>query len=109
MNTIDEPVPMKRNGKAARLPSERHANARVARKVRSVRQDIEELGGMARDMAQEKVEQLRAGAAEYCEEGQDKIRQAERSFEQFVRQQPLKSILIAAGVGLVIGRFWMRR
>jgi ElaB/YqjD/DUF883 family membrane-anchored ribosome-binding protein len=33
----------------------------------------------------------------------------ERSFAQYVREQPLKSILIAAGVGLVLGRFWVRR
>jgi ElaB/YqjD/DUF883 family membrane-anchored ribosome-binding protein len=33
----------------------------------------------------------------------------ERSFAQYVREQPLKSILIAAGVGLVLGRFWLRR
>jgi ElaB/YqjD/DUF883 family membrane-anchored ribosome-binding protein len=33
----------------------------------------------------------------------------EHSFEQFIRQQPLKSLLIAAGVGMLLGGFWMRR
>jgi ElaB/YqjD/DUF883 family membrane-anchored ribosome-binding protein len=74
-----------------------------------VTQDIQELGGMAREMAQDHVEQLRASASEYGEEGRDKVQQIERSFAQYVREQPLKSILIAAGVGLVLGRFWMRR
>ncbi len=64
---------------------------------------------MAREMAHEKVEQLRASASEYCEDGRDKVQQVERSFEQFVRQQPFKSILIAAGVGMLLGGLWMRR
>ena len=109
MDTVNEPVPMKRNGKAVRPLSERHANGRHNRKARTVTQDLQELGGMAREMAQEKVAQLRASASEYCEEGRDKVLQVEHSFEQFVRQQPLKSILIAAGVGMLLGGLWMRR
>ena len=109
MDTINGPVRMKRNGKAARTPSGRPANERLSRKARTVTQDIQELGGMARDMAQEKVGQLRASASEYCKGRRDKVRQVEHSFEQFVRQQPLKSILIAAGVGMLLGGLWMRR
>ena len=37
------------------------------------------------------------------------MEQVERSFEQFVRQQPLKAILIATGVGMLLGGLWMRR
>lgn len=109
MDTINEPVPVKRNGKAARPPSERHGNGRFGRKPRTVAQDIQELGGMAREMAQEKVEQVRANASEYCEEGRETVQQVEHRFEQFVRQQPVKSILIAAGVGMLLGGLWMRR
>ena len=87
----------------------RLASNRLGGKARTVTQDFQELGGMAREMAQEKVEQLRASAAEYCEEGRDRVQQVERGFEQFVRQQPLKSILIAAGVGMLLGGLWMRR
>ena len=52
---------------------------------------------------------LGAGAADGASAGRDKVQQVERSFAQYVREQPLKSILIAAGVGLVLGRFWLRR
>ena len=109
MDNVNEPVPIKRNGKVAQPRSERRANDRLGRKARTVTQDIQELGGMAREMAQDKIEQLRASASEYCEEKRDKVRQVERSFEQFIRQQPLKSILIAAGVGVLLGGLWMRR
>ena len=109
MDTINKPLPTRRNGKAPRPQSERRANGRFGRKARTVTQDLQELGGMAREMAQEKVAQLRASASEYCEEGRDKVQQVERGFEQFVRQQPLKSILIATGVGILLGGFWMMR
>jgi len=108
MDAVNEPVPTKGNGKVARLPK-RHANGRLRRKTRTVTQDIRELGGLARDMAQDKVAQLRASASEYCEDGRAKAQQLERSFEQFVREQPLKSILIAAAVGMLLGGLWMRR
>jgi ElaB/YqjD/DUF883 family membrane-anchored ribosome-binding protein len=73
-----------------------------------VAEDIQELGGIARDAAQEKVTQLRDDASNCYEEGRETVRHVERTFEQYIREQPLKSILIAAGVGLVLGRFWMR-
>ena len=80
-----------------------------SKQARSVTRDHQKLGSSVRDRAQEKVEQLRAGAADGAREGRDKVQQVERSFAQYVREQPLKSILIAAGVGWVVGRFWMRR
>jgi len=81
----------------------------TSKRPRTVVQDFKELGGMAREMAQEKVDQVQAGAADCAKEGSEKIRQAEHSIEQYIREQPVKSMLIAAGVGLVLGRFWMRR
>jgi ElaB/YqjD/DUF883 family membrane-anchored ribosome-binding protein len=109
MDTINERAPVKGNGKASRPRSERRVNGRLGRKARTVTQDLRELGGMARDMAQEQVAQLRASATDYCEGGRDKVQQVERSFEEFIRERPLKSILIAAGVGVLLGGLWMRR
>ena len=79
------------------------------KQARTARRDHQKPSSAVRDTAQEKVEQLRADAADRAKEGQDKVQQVERSFAQYVREQPLKSILIAVGVGLVLGRFWMRR
>lgn len=76
---------------------------------RTVVEDLQELGGMAREMAQEKVEQVRASAVDYAKEGREKIRSVEKSIEEYIREQPLKSMLIAAGVGLLLGRLWLRR
>jgi ElaB/YqjD/DUF883 family membrane-anchored ribosome-binding protein len=37
------------------------------------------------------------------------VQQTEHIIEEYIREQPLKSVLIAAGLGLVLGRFWLRR
>ena len=67
------------------------------------------MGDIAKDVAQEKLGQLRETASDYYEEGQDTVQQVERSVEQYIRERPLRCILIAAGIGLFFGRFWMRR
>ncbi len=99
----------KRHAPANRTRASRPVSERLGKQARRVTEDLKELGGIAGDAAQEKLGQLRDNASGYYEDGREKVHQAERSFEQFIRDQPLKSILIAAGVGLVLGRFWMRR
>jgi len=71
-----------------------------------VTKDIQEMGGIAKDAAQETLGQLREQAAGYYQQGQDQVQSVVSAFEQSVRQQPLKSVLIAAGVGLLLGRLW---
>ena len=68
MSTGNGSVRHHRHAAARHVQASRPASDRRGRKTRTVTQDIQELGGMARDMAQEQVEQLRASASEYCEE-----------------------------------------
>jgi ElaB/YqjD/DUF883 family membrane-anchored ribosome-binding protein len=88
------------------LRAKRHATASPARAVRPASR---------RPRKQAKLAQLRENAAEYYEQGRDKVYQVERTLEHFILAQPLKSVLIGAsilmvaGVGLALGRFWMRR
>ncbi len=80
-----------------------------SKQARTVTRNHRKLNSTVRDAAQETVEQLRASAADCATAGREQVQQVERGFAQYVRDQPLKSILIAAGVGLVLGRFWLRR
>ena len=80
-----------------------------SKRARTLTRDHQKPGRTLRDAAQGQVEQLHADAAACAREGQDKVQQVERNLAQYVREQPLKSILIAAGVGLVLGRVWRRR
>lgn len=68
-----------------------------------------ELGGMAKDAAKETNGHMKESVSERIEAGQEKLEEVGQSIEQSIRENPLKFILIAAGVGVVIGRFFMRR
>ncbi len=74
----------------------------------SVSKGLKDMGDIAADTAKETLGQLQENASACCERGRDKVRQVERTFDQFIREQPLKSVLIAAGVGLLLGRLWKR-
>jgi ElaB/YqjD/DUF883 family membrane-anchored ribosome-binding protein len=82
---------------------------RLGAQANEVSNDIKEMGNIVRDAAQEKLGQVRENATEFYEQGRDKIYGAGDTFTQYVRERPVKSVLIAAGVGVLFGRFWMRR
>ena len=82
---------------------------RLGAQANAVSNDVKEMGGIVKDAAQEKLEQVRENAAEYYQQRRDKVHGTLCDFEQYIREQPVKSVLIAAGVGLLFGRFWMRR
>ena len=82
---------------------------RVAAWARKKTKVLKKKAGDARDTAQEALEQLRWNAAEYYERGRDSVEGAASAFERYVREHPVKSLLMAAGAGLLFGRFWMRR
>lgn len=91
------------------VDEERLAGDRLREQASTVTRDIQELGAIANDAAHEKLAQMRSEASDYCDQGRDKVRSAARSLEQYIAQQPLTSILIARGVGVLLGCFWRRR
>lgn len=62
----------------------------------------------AKDAATQAANQVRDRAAEYYSKGKEKVQACEETTEQYIRDNPMKSVLIAAGAGLVIG-FLLRR
>jgi ElaB/YqjD/DUF883 family membrane-anchored ribosome-binding protein len=82
---------------------------RLAKQAREMSNDLQDFGSIAKDAAQEKLGQLREDASEYYERGRDKVRNVVPAVERYVRERPFMSVLIAAGVGLLFGRFWKRR
>jgi ElaB/YqjD/DUF883 family membrane-anchored ribosome-binding protein len=65
------------------------------------REDLREMGALAKDAAREKAQDIYARSRE-------RTKQWEESLEHYVHDQPVKSLLVAAGVGLALG-FLMRR
>jgi ElaB/YqjD/DUF883 family membrane-anchored ribosome-binding protein len=72
-------------------------------------EDLQKMGRTGRDAAQEKLGQAGEKAAEYGEQTRDQLHGAACACEQFVRERPLRSVLMAAGVGWLLGRFWKGR
>lgn len=73
-----------------------------------LKEKAQEVGSQVKAAAQEQLGRLRDTAGEYYEQGKEKAMEWEGNVEEYVRQQPLKSVLIAAGVGLVLGILWRR-
>jgi len=56
-----------------------------------------------RDKAQELMTQGKEVVAEYYEEGRNQVLAWQQQLENQVREKPLQSILVAAGIGLLYG------
>ncbi|MGH7175872.1 MAG: DUF883 family protein [Tepidisphaeraceae bacterium] len=65
--------------------------------------------GQAREGVASKFEEVKDRAGEYFEQGRRRAREWEENLEQYVQDQPVRAILMAAGIGFVIGMLWKRR
>lgn len=63
----------------------------------------------AREKAQQVMGQVRDRAGAYYQQGREKAADYEQRVEEMVREQPMKAVLIAAGVGLLLGVLLRRR
>jgi ElaB/YqjD/DUF883 family membrane-anchored ribosome-binding protein len=81
----------------------------LGKQAKEVIEDVQEMGGTVRDAAREKLAQAGEKAGDYCKQAQDKVQGVACACEQYVREKPLTSVLIAAGIGWLLGRFWKRR
>jgi ElaB/YqjD/DUF883 family membrane-anchored ribosome-binding protein len=80
----------------------------------TIKEDIRELGNMAREIAHEKLDDARRAASDAMEtgrqraseiygQGREKAEELEEQVVDYVRKKPVQSILIAGGVGLLLG------
>lgn len=86
-----------------------NASERLGKQAKEVAEDLLEMGGTVRGAAQEKLGQAGEIASEYCEQGREKVHGVACACEQFVRERPLGTVLVAVGIGWLLGRFWKRR
>jgi ElaB/YqjD/DUF883 family membrane-anchored ribosome-binding protein len=63
----------------------------------------EERGVEMRDQAQQLIAQGKEVATEYYEESRNQVLAWQQQLENQVREKPLQSLLVAAGVGLLFG------
>ena len=84
------------------------ATEQLKDKASQVGENLRDMGGQVRDAAKEKFNDLRQSASEYYEQGRERAREWEQNLEAYVQDQPVKSLLIAAGVGFLLGVIWKR-
>jgi ElaB/YqjD/DUF883 family membrane-anchored ribosome-binding protein len=78
-------------------------------KTSDVKSSLQEMGSSAKQMAQEKFEDVRDSMVGYYEQGRDKAIELEHSLENRIRERPISSLLVATGVGFLVGMLWMRK
>lgn len=81
---------------------------RLGEQAQQVKNDFRELGQAVGGAAQEKLEQAGEKAAECYQQGRDQVHGVACACEQYLSKRPLRSVLLAAGVGWLLGRFWKR-
>ena len=74
-----------------------------------VREDLGQLGRLARDATREKLGDAKEKASGYYDKGRIKAEQVEEQLVDQIRKKPLQSVLIAAGIGALFGLLITRR
>ena len=64
--------------------------------------------GHAREAARQAYDQVRGQASNYYTQGRARAQEYQQQMEEAVRANPMRSVLIAAGAGLVIGMILRR-
>jgi len=77
-------------------------------KAGEVATNLRDMGSQVRDAASQQYQQALDTAQDYYQQGRDKAMEWQGQVEEYVREQPLKALAIAAGVGVVLGILWKR-
>ena len=105
MSRIGEGSDVAKQGNQGSQAKEGGGRAEVAGQVS---QQLRDVGGQVRDAATQRYEQLRDQASDYYEQGRDRAREWEQGLETYVQEKPVQALLMAAGVGVLLGLLWKR-
>jgi ElaB/YqjD/DUF883 family membrane-anchored ribosome-binding protein len=87
----------------------RSASDQLREQAGAVREDLGHLGRLAKDATKEKLGDAKVTASEYYDKGRAKAEELEAQLVDQIRAKPLKSVLIAAGIGALFGLLISRR
>jgi ElaB/YqjD/DUF883 family membrane-anchored ribosome-binding protein len=82
--------------------------AQMRETAQQVQENLRNLGSQVRDTATQQYGQLRDQASQYYEQGRQRATEMEQSLEQYVQEKPIQALMIAAGVGMLLGVLWKR-
>lgn len=84
-------------------------SAEFHKKASDLGHDVKDLGGIGGKLAADTAHIAEERLSEYYEEGMKKAKHLEGKLETEIRENPIRSMMIAAGIGLVLGAIWRRR
>jgi ElaB/YqjD/DUF883 family membrane-anchored ribosome-binding protein len=87
----------------------REAGEAARQQAEKLKETASEYVERGREQAAQYMDQGRELAAEYLERGRQTAMELEQTLEQQIRQQPLRAVLTAAGIGFVLGILLARR
>lgn len=102
--------------------SEGTSTDKIKDTAQQVSQNLRDLGSQARDVATDKYNDLKDQANAYVDKGREYVEKGkgyydekraqaaewEQGIEQYVQEKPIQSLLIAGGIGVVLGLLWKR-
>jgi len=83
--------------------------AELRNKAGEIGQGLSDMANIAVDVGRGQVERIRNAAAASYHEAKDKVVTCEEAVESYVHDRPIKALLIAAGIGIVIAMVLRRR
>src|SRR5882757_9263135 len=84
------------------------ATSQLRDQASQVAGQVKDMAGNVREAATEQYENLRDTATEYYDQGRQKAMEWQEGLEQYVQEQPVKALLIAAGIGALLGIIWKK-
>jgi len=78
-------------------------------KAAALGHEVQELGALTKEVARDAAGILGDNAAGYYRDGMKTAQKWGEGIEERIKQKPVQSLLIAAGVGLLLGAFLRRR
>jgi ElaB/YqjD/DUF883 family membrane-anchored ribosome-binding protein len=71
--------------------------------------DVQEIRNATKQLAADSVDVVRQSASDLVDEGRIKAREIAANAQCKVQEKPVKSVLLAAAIGFLVGVFWRRR
>lgn len=88
--------------------SDRPVMDQLREKTGDIKQNLQDMGSTAKQVAQEQFEGMRDTMSSYYSQGRERAMELEHSLEDRIRERPISSICVAAGAGFLLGMFLTR-
>ena len=83
--------------------------AQFRKKLSALESDLKDLTKISRSLAGDTLGILKSNAGEYYTQGVEKAKSLEQDLELRIKESPIKALLVAIGLGFLVGLILRRR